>query len=115
MDEEDGLDLVTQRMDEWIEKRPEKIAVEESVRAANAAAQFVFWSGGFSSVWRIRGAQTCPYCQELNGRKVKSGQMIFTGGEEFEPKGAKNGPMKMSGGISHPPLHQGCDCYISHG
>jgi len=115
MDEEDGSDLIAQRMDEWMEKRPEKIAVEESVRAANAAAQFVFWSGGFSSVWRTRGAKTCPYCQELNGRKVKSGQMIFTGGEEFEPKGAKNGPMKMSGGISHPPLHQGCDCYISHG
>ena len=115
MDEEEGLDLVTQRMDEWIEKRPEKIAVEESVRAANAAAQFAFWTGGFSSVWRIRGAETCPYCQELNGRKVKSGEAIFTAGEEFEPKGAKNGPMKMSGGISHPPLHQGCDCYISHG
>ena len=115
MDQEDGADLVTERMDEWIEKRPEKIAVEESVRAANAAAQFVFWTGGFASVWRIRGAETCPYCQELNGRKVKSGEAIFTAGEEFEPKGAKNGPMKMSGGISHPPLHQGCDCYISHG
>jgi len=115
MDEEDSSDLVTQRMDEWMEKRPEKIAIEESVRGANAAAQFVFWSGGFSSVWRNRGAKTCPYCQALNGRKVKSGQMIFSGGEEFEPKGAKNGPMKMSGGISHPPLHQGCDCYISHG
>jgi len=115
MDEEDSFNLVTQRMDEWIEKRPEKIAIEESVRAANAAAQFAFWSGGFSSVWRIRGAETCPYCQELNGRKVKQGETIFTAGEEFEPKGAKNGPMKMSGGISHPPLHQGCDCYISHG
>ena len=115
MDEENGFDLVTQRMDEWMDKRPEKIAIEESVRAANAAAQFVFWSGGFSSVWRVRGAQTCPYCQALNGRKVKSGEAIFTAGEEFEPKGAKNGPMKMSGGISHPPLHASCDCYISHG
>jgi hypothetical protein len=115
LDEEDSSGLIIQRMDEWIERRPEKIAIEESVRGANAAAQFVFWSGGFSSVWRIRGAKTCPYCRELDGRKVKSGEMIFTGGEEFEPKGAKNGPMKMSGGISHPPLHQGCDCYISHG
>ena len=114
MGEEDGSGLVAQRMDEWVEKRPEKIAIEESVRAGNAAAQFIFWSGGFSSVWRTRGAKTCPYCLELNGRKVKGGQAIFTAGEEFEPKGA-NGPMKMSGGISHPPLHQGCDCYISHG
>jgi hypothetical protein len=84
------------------------------VRAANAATQFVFWSGGFASVWRIRGAETCPYCQELNGRKVKSGEMIFKGGEEFEPKGATSGPMKISRGLSHPPLHQGCDCYVSH-
>jgi len=114
LDKEDSQELVMQRMDEWIERRPEKIAVEESVRAANSATQFVFWSAGFSSVWRIRGAETCPYCQELNGRKVKPGQSLFTSDAEFEPKGAKNGPMKIRGGLSHPPLHQGCDCYVSH-
>jgi len=108
------IDNIDERMDEWMEKRPEKIAVEESVRAANAATQFVFWSAGFASVWRIRGAKTCPYCQELNGRAVKSGGMIFKGGEDFEPAGAKNGPMIIRGGLSHPPLHQGCDCYVSH-
>lgn len=108
------IDDINDRMDNWLEKRPEKIAVEESVRASNAATQFIFWSTGFVSVWRIRGAQTCPYCQELNGRAVKSGEMIFGGGENFEPSGAKNGPMKINRGISHPPLHQGCDCYVSH-
>jgi len=112
MEEEDSSGLVTQRMDEWMERRPDKIAGEETVRGANSAAQFVFWSVGFSSIWRIRGAETCDYCKELNGRKIRQGQTYFNGGEDFKPRSFRISPMHISGPISHPPLHQGCDCYI---
>jgi len=112
MEEENSSDLVTQRMDEWMERRPEKIAGEEIVRGANSAAQFIFWSGGFSSVWRIRGAKTCDYCKALNGRKIRQGQTYFNGGEDFKPRSFRISPMHISGPVSHPPLHQGCDCYI---
>jgi hypothetical protein len=98
------------RADEWQEKRPEKISRNETNRESNAVAQLVFFSAGFSSVWRIRGPETCPYCKELDGRKIVSGQSYFEGnGEEFEPKGADR-PMKIYGMKAHPPLHAGCDC-----
>jgi HK97 family phage portal protein len=105
---------ISDRMDDWHEKRASKIAVEETVRASSAAAQYVFFSTGFASIWRIRGSKTCPYCVQLSGKKVRQGETLLKDGDEFEPEGAKNGPMKIRGSVSHPPLHQGCDCYVSH-
>jgi HK97 family phage portal protein len=101
------------RVDEWQDKRPTKIADNEAVRLGNFVAQTAFFSFGFKSYWRIRGAETCPYCRALNGRAIKSGDSFFEGGEEHEPKGAKNGPMLIRGTVMHPPLHRRCDCYIS--
>lgn len=111
--DEDIQELVMQRVDEWKDTRPKKIANNESVRLSSFVAQTAFFSYGFKSYWRIRGPETCPYCQELNGRAIKQGQSYFEGGEEHEPKGATSGPMLIRGMVTHPPLHQGCDCYIS--
>ena len=112
-DNSEGIsELVTERLDEWKEKRSTKIANNESVRLASFMAQAAFFSYGYKSYWRARGAKTCPYCLELNGKAIKQGQSFFKGGEEFEPKGAER-PMFISGIVTHPPLHQGCDCYIS--
>ncbi|MGV7223278.1 MAG: phage portal protein [Nitrospinales bacterium] len=109
---EDINDLVVERLDEWKEKRSTKIASNESVRLASFMAQTAFFSYGFKSYWRIRGVDTCPYCMELNGQAIKQGQNFFNGGEEIQPKGAER-PMLIGGIVTHPPLHQGCDCYIS--
>ena len=103
-----------ERVDEWEEKRPEKIADNETVRASNAVFSMVAYGAGMGVVWRIRGAKTCPYCREFNGRKVRSGESFVQAGDEVDPKGG-TGPMKIRGMKAHPPLHQGCDCYLSGG
>jgi len=108
----EDFDGIEQRMDEWQERRPDKIALEEQVRASNGGASFIYLSSGLSAVWRTRGPETCPYCRALEGKKIQQGSSFFSGDEEWEPKGAKNGPMKIRGVVQHPPLHQGCDCYI---
>ena len=103
---------VDQRVDEWTDTRPDKIALNETNRLANGMAQFVFFAGGFSLVWRTRGGKSCPYCKELNGRKISKGESFIDAGTMWEPEGAKNGPMKIRGMKTQPPLHQGCRCYV---
>jgi len=107
----EGLDSLEQRVEEWNETRPEKIANNETVRASSAVYQAVAFAAGFSTYWRIRGPRTCPYCRELNGRKVSRGQSFVNSGDVLEPQGAE-GPMKIRGMKAHPPLHQKCDCYL---
>jgi len=106
------LDGLIERADEWTETRPEKIASRETVQGSSALFQAVAFSVGLGTYWRIRGAKTCPYCKELNGKRVKSGQSFVNDGDELNPK-AGTGPMKFRGIKAHPQLHQGCDCYLS--
>ena len=107
-------DDIDDRVDEWSEddKRAEKIADNESVRLSNAIFQTVAFGAGMSCVWRIRGAKTCPYCKELNGRRVAKGQSFVDTGDELDPKGG-TGPMKIRGMKTQPPLHQKCNCILA--
>lgn len=107
----DGLESIDTRVDEWQERRPEKISDDESVRASSFAFQAVAFGAGFSTVWAIRG-KTCPYCTSLRGKRVARGQSFVGPGDEINPDGG-TGPMKFSGIKRHPPLHQKCDCYLS--
>lgn len=106
-----GNEALDTRADEWQERRPEKIQVDEGVRASNFAFQAVAFGAGFSTVWRIRG-KTCPYCTSLSGKRVSTGQSYVGPGDEIDPDGG-TGPMKFSGIKAHPPLHQFCDCFLS--
>jgi HK97 family phage portal protein len=105
---------IEERVNEWSETRPEKITINESVRAGSAVYQAVAFAAGLATVWKNRGAETCPYCKELNGRRVAYGQWFASDGEEINPSGG-TGPMKINGIKKHPPLHQGCDCYLEVG
>lgn len=103
-----------ERVNEWSDTRPDKIATNESVRAGEAMFQAVVFAAGLATVWRNRGAETCPYCKELNGRRVAAGQWFAADGDELNPA-AGTGPMKINGMKKHPPLHQGCDCFLEVG
>jgi HK97 family phage portal protein len=70
---DDELDALSERAGEWEETRADKIARNETVRMSNAVFQAVAFAVGLGTVWRIRGAETCPYCKEFNGKRVRSG------------------------------------------
>ena len=111
---EEDLEALETRVDEWAEegKRAIKIATNETVRASNGVYQALAFGVGLSTIWRIRGAKTCPFCRSLNGKVVSKGQSFVKDGDELNPEGAES-PMKIRGTKAAPPLHQGCDCYLS--
>jgi HK97 family phage portal protein len=108
---EQDLDDLEERVSEWVDKRADKIATNETVRASNAIYQAVAFGIGLSTIWRIRG-KTCPYCTSLRGKRIASGGSYVQDGDELNPEGG-TGPMKIRGLKMHPPLHQACDCYLS--
>jgi hypothetical protein len=99
-------------MDEWHEKRAEKITTRETVQGSNAVFQAVVFAAGMSTVFRIRGSKTCPYCRSLEGMRIRRGEYLVQDGDEIKPAGVEN-PMTFNGSKAHPPIHQGCDCYMS--
>jgi len=111
---EGQIDELSTRADDWQEKRPEQIKANEGVRASSFAFQAVVFGAGLTTVWRIRGPKTCPYCISLNGKRVASGQSFVKDGQELNPDGAEK-PMRINGIKTHPTLHRGCDCYLSIG
>jgi hypothetical protein len=113
MDEWDVQDLaeaLKDRLEEWGEKRADKIAENETVRANNAIAREVFIVAGIARLkWVAIGSETCPYCRALDG-KVVGIQSAFVDEGDFKPSGQV--PMKIRGPHFHPPLHGGCDCAV---
>jgi hypothetical protein len=110
-----NVDDLNQRADEWMEKRPDKVVTDEAVRASNAAYVFVAAGFGLSLIWHTRGSKTCPYCQQMEGRRVAAGEAFINAGDEIKPDGDESESMKVYGMKKHPPLHAGCDCYVSMG
>lgn len=109
---EQGEEGLVQRLDEWAEKRPEKVASEETVRVSNALAlDEARAAGATRKVWRAQGGDTCAYCSSLNGTTVELEQSFFNPGDVFHPEGA-DAPLTFNRSIGHPPAHPGCDCSV---
>ena len=106
--EETAIELVDERLNEWKETRPDKVAEEQSVKTAGAIARTVFASGGVTKLIWIANSGACPICQEMNGTVVGIEESFMSPDDkilDFSPGGPK----------MHPPLHSGCICMISPG
>lgn len=99
---------ITERIDEWVEKQPEKSSLETIIQLAGFMASFRFLSNGNKLVWVNTGSDTCPFCKELDGKVVGRDQPFVTDGSSVKD-------MKINGAKFHPPLHEGCVCQISPG
>jgi len=112
-DEEDPVEAIEQRMDEWEERRPEKVAKNESVQAGNAFAKASFAAYGVTKLrWHAIGADTCEFCQEMDGKVVGIEQDFLGRDEELDAED-RDTDMKIYRPIGHPPLHQACVCIVA--
>lgn len=106
------LDALRGRLTEWADKRPEKVAANETVRTANAiAVERMRSEGVVTKRWASSGSNTCPYCSSLDGTEVQIERDFFGPDDSFQPEGAET-PLTFTTTIGHPPVHQGCVCSV---
>ena len=114
-DADEPLTALRDRFAEWAEKRPGKVAANETVRAANAlAVEKMRTEGVVTKRWVAGGSDTCPYCRTLDGTAVEIERPFFTTDDSFHPEGAET-PLTFTSNIGHPPVHQGCVCSVVPG
>ena len=101
------------RFAQWEERRPGKVALEETIRSGNALARAFYLSAGVMYLrWIARGSESCPYCQEMSGRIVGIQRPFALSGETFAGADKK---LRVRRSVGHPPLHAGCTCQIVAG
>jgi HK97 family phage portal protein len=111
-------EVLDERFGVWIEgnastrTRAEQYADQESHQMSNAVARTVFGLLGAVALRWVTVGDTCPYCRAMSGRRVGIQDPFFGSGQEFEPEGADS-PLKLVRKVMHPPLHRGCDCYVT--
>lgn len=107
--EEGALDAVSQRVDEWEEKRPGKTGNQQAVDSINAATLASYGAMGVAAtIWASRG-QSCKFCRRMHGRRVAVGQPFI---EDGMIDGGDGEAMRVYGSKKHPQLHQACDCTL---
>ena len=100
------------RLAQWDERRPEKMAVRESVQANGAVSRLAYAAVGVSTVWLTFG-DNCPLCDELDGRTAGVGQDFVDAGATVNAAGVS--PLTARNSVGHPQLHEGCDCMVVAG
>jgi len=110
---ETDLEALVVRVDEWEEKRADKIAENETVRNSSYIYQSVAFAAGITTVLRNRGPKTCPFCRTLNGKRIsRGGAPLVKDGQSLEAKDSDEPAMLIRGSKFHPPIHAKCDCYL---
>lgn len=99
---------ISTRLDEWEEKRADKIAQWETVNAAGVFARLAFVVLGVRYLrWRANPG-ACPYCQSMDGKVVGIDSAFALGNVEAEGQE----PMRLFRNPKNPPLHEACRCII---
>lgn len=101
---------ITTRLEEWEQRRPGKVAANETVQAGNAVAMVVFAEHGVKRLrWHLTAAEACLYCKSMHGTIVDIGQPFV---HDAQTVNTANGDMRIFRDTKHPPLHQKCSCII---
>ncbi|MCK8826398.1 phage portal protein [Natroniella acetigena] len=111
-EEEDPVEAVNQRTEEWQERRADKVGMDEATKLGSAVSKTVYVAAGISALrWVNAGDDTCPYCLELDGKVVGIDQSFLPALENVETD-KEEWDMKIYNNVGHPPLHQGCQCQL---
>lgn len=109
---EDPAEVVDERLTEWEEKRPDKIATTETIRGGAAFALATYAVAGITRKRWVTVGDNCPYCRSMGGKVIGIERDFASKDDSFQPEGAER-PLTFSSNIGNPPLHSGCDCSIA--
>lgn len=108
---EDQIAAIEERLLEWSERRPDKIARWETVQITNAVAVETYKASGIQRIRWVIFDEHCPYCRYLNGKVIGIDSAFLESGVPFQPEGAEK-PLRPSVKVRHAPAHDGCDCQV---
>jgi hypothetical protein len=99
------------------EARARMLAHTGAIWAANEGAVNRYADDGIAVVeWLTADDDLrCPFCADMNGKRVETKEAFFSLGDEVSLPGA--GSLKIPGGakgfdVRHPPLHPNCRCTL---
>lgn len=111
-EDEDPVEALRTRFDEWDDTRPGKMSMTHAVRLMGAVCATLWGARGVTRLVWVTFANNCPYCDALDGRVVGIEEDFLKEGQEFKPEGAER-PLTVRGNIRHAPAHLGCDCSVA--
>ena len=112
-DGEDEIEAMQERFDEWEERRPGKIAMDEVVRINGAVTRFALAAYGITRlIWKNTGAKTCEFCEGLHDKVVGVEQPFIPANTSIEGVDGSGQRLTVYGPKMHPPIHRGCQCVI---
>ena len=105
------LEALEVRLQEWLDNRAEKMSRRQTTEGNCAFAKYAYIAGGVVTLrWVTTGADTCPFCKKLSGAIVESKSNFVNAAQTVQSDAGDLVPRRN---IGHPPLHGGCDCFIS--
>lgn len=108
---DDPIPALEAQFEAWRSERPAQIARRETVKSGNAVAAWAFAGLGVVRMRWVAFGENCPICDRYDGRTVEVGHAFAREGETVEGEGFN--PLVVQTDVSHPPLHDGCDCGIA--
>lgn len=107
-DSDDPAAAILAKLDEWVDKRPERTAKWETNQLPNAAARETYRSAGVRRLRWVTNGDNCPFCKAMDGRVVGIDEPFAAAGSEL----GLAETLKVDRKTFHPPLHPGCDCSV---
>jgi HK97 family phage portal protein len=103
------MEMVSQRLSEWEQKRPGKVAGREMIQLNNAVAQVVYKNSGIPQKRWNTNPKDSPFCWSLDGKVIGIDEHFVDGGSVV----ADGKSVTPKSKVGHPPLIGGCNCMIT--
>ncbi len=112
--DKDVQQVLLERLSQWEERRPSKLAKMETFQAVNALTATTFAvAGTISAVRWVTFGKTCPYCSTMRNKRIPVNTQFAGDGEEIQSADNDGKVMRVYRRMKHPPLHRGCDCGLA--
>lgn len=108
---EEAIKAIEKRLDEWEEKRSQKLSDKQANKVEGAISRKIFVAAGSSSLIWVANSGACPICKELDGKVVGVNENFISPEETLLPDNQNFSPSTV---IKHNPLHDSCQCSISN-
>ncbi|MEM7131184.1 MAG: phage portal protein [Chloroflexota bacterium] len=109
--DEETAELIEERLDGWLETQAKKVALAQAFEGLNALVVATYGVYQVVSLRWAASGDSCPFCQQLNGKIVGRGDYFIEGGSSIDA-GDGSTPMLVRRNKKYGPLHGGCDCVV---